>query len=594
MQNTQPNKSIFCAATAAMLLNICAATASAAAGPALADLPVVRPVMECDQLRGMELSELAGVPMAIATAEVKQEAPAPYCEVHGYVSPQVDFEVRLPTTNWTQRYVQNGCGGLCGTTGAPRVTIGEDDGPAMRGELALATTGAGHTGGNGVWAAEDPQLRIDFAYRAVHVTALAAKALIQKYYGQKPKYSYFVGTSEGGREAAMEAQRFPEDFNGISCGSPALNFITQNTFYHAWNAVHNSDDNGHPIITPDKLPVLHDGSMAACDTLDGLKDGIIADPRACHFDPATVQCKAAEDPSKCLTPAQVAVAREIYQGAHDDKGQQVIIAGPFPGSELSWQQFVPQNLDMTHAGGAVLANSVVKYMGFQKNPPLTYKLTDFHFDLATFKAIEPMHTIYDAVDPDLSPFARAGGKIIFFHGWADAAISPVNTVAYYNAMKGLMGEDRVKQFSRLYMIPGQYHGATADTGPVRYDTLVLVMAWVEKGVAPNSLMTTYVAASAQGQGRGGRGGRGRGAAPESAAPAAPAQIIRTRPVFPYPMIARFKGSGSSDDAANFEAAMPTTAMQEKFNWMGSSFFSARYERWCGWTGMTFSCGSERR
>jgi len=565
-----------------------------AAGLALADLPVVRPVMECAQLRGMDLSVMAGVPMAVSAAEVKEDGPAPYCDVHGYVSPQVDFEAHLPTTNWTQRYVQNGCGGLCGTTGVPRAG-GDENGPSQRGELAVATTGAGHVGGDGVWAAEDPELRIDFAYRAVHVTSLAAKALIEKYYGQKPKFSYFIGSSEGGREAAMEAQRFPEDFNGISCGSPALNFITQNTFYHAWNAVHNSNDSGHAILTPEKLPILHAAAMAACDGLDGLKDGIIADPRACHFDPVVVECKPDQDPATCLTAAQVNVAREVYQGAHDDKGMQVIISGPPPGSELSWTQFVPANLDMTRAGGAVLANSLVKYMAFPKNPPLTFTLKDFHFDQATFKAIEPMHAIYDAVDPDLSKFAAAGGKIIMAHGWADSAISPLNTVAYYNAMKSLMGEARVKQFSRLYMIPGRYHGAAGDTGPIGLDTLSPVMAWVEKGTAPDSLMTTYMAA-APGGGRGAGAGRGagRGAAAAPAAPAAAPTVLRTRPVYPYPMVAHYKGSGSIDNATNFEAAMPTTALPEKFNWMGNSFFSAHYEQWCGWSGMTFSCGSERK
>jgi len=593
MKKNRENIHLLCAAAAAIFLVVGPPTANAqtpAAGPAFADLPVVRPVMECAQLKGMNLSAMAGVAMAISAAEVKRDGPAPYCEVHGYVSPQVDFEMVLPTTNWTQRYVQNGCGGLCGSTGTPRAG-GDDNGPSQRGELALATTGAGHVGGDGVWAADDPELRIDFAYRAVHVTSLAAKALIEKYYGQKPKFSYFIGSSEGGREAAMEAQRFPDDFNGISCGSPALQFITQNTFYHAWNAVHNSDDSGHAILTPDKLPILHAAAMAACDAQDGLKDGMIADPRACHFDPSVVQCKPGDDPATCLTAAQVNVAREVYKGAHDDKGEQVIISGPFPGSELSWTQFVPANLDMTRAGGAVLANSLLKYMAFPKNPPLNYKLTDFHFDLATFKAIAPMHAIYDAVDPDLSKFAAAGGKIIMSHGWADSAISPVNTVAYYVAMKSLMGEDRVKQFSRLYMIPGRYHGASGDTGPIALDTLSPVMSWVEKGAAPNSLMTTYQAAPANATG--GRGG-GRGAGRGAAAPAAPLKVLRTRPVFPYPLVAQYKGSGSIDDAANFQAVMPSAALPEKFNWMGNSFFNPHYEEWCGWTGMSFACGKEPR
>jgi poly(3-hydroxybutyrate) depolymerase len=538
-----------------------------------ADLKIVMPVMDCAQLislRGVPISSVAGVPMRVVSAQVVKEGPAPYCEVKGYVSPQVNFEVHLPTENWTQRFVQVGCGGLCGTLRAVRVGNADGCAPAQNGELALAGTDTGHTGSGGTWAANDPQLRADFGYRAEHVTALAAKALIQRYYGQKQAYAYFVGCSEGGREAAMEAQRYPEDFNGIVSGAPALNFLTQNTFYHAWNAAHNSDDDQHSILTPDKLPILQAAAMEACDALDGLADGIISDPRNCHVDIEKLKCKAGQDPASCLSTAQVNAAKEVYGGARDSKGNRMVISGPMPGSELSWGQFVPANPDMTVAGGATLAASLFQNMAFPKNPPLTSKLSDFHFDQATFHAIEPMREIYDAADPDLSGLQKAGGKLIMWHGWADAAIPPLNTVAYFDSVNTFMGKQKVDQFARLYMFPGGYHCNGGETS-IAVDMLSEIIAWVEKGMAPNKIVGKFSKSA---------GGRG--------ANATRTTVYRTRPVFPYPQIAAYTGTGSVDDEANFKAAMPKT-QPEKITWLGSSSTLTGYERWCGWDGMNFSC-----
>lgn len=539
-----------------------------------ADLKAVLPVVECaslTSLRGVSLSSIAGVPIRIISAEVVNEGPAPYCRVKGYVSPQVSFEVHLPSTKWTQRFVQTGCGGLCGNLNV-RLQNAGDCAPAQNGELVLSATDTGHVGGDGTWAANDPQLRADFAYRGEHVTALATKALIQKYYGQKPAYSYFVGCSEGGREAAMEAQRYPEDFNGIVSGAPALNFLSQNTFYHAWNAVHNSDDDRHAILTPAQLPILHAAVLAACDALDGLRDDIISDPRACHFDPVVVQCKTGQDPTTCLTPAQVNVVREVYAGPRDSKGQRLVISGPMPGSELSWQQFVPPSGDLTVAGGASLATSVIKNMAFQKNPPFEYGLSDFHFDEATFRAMGPMRDLYDAADPDLSGLAKAGGKFILWHGWADSAIPPLNTVAYFDAVQAFMGKDKADQFVRLYMFPAGYHCNGGETS-IAVDMLSHLIAWVEKGVAPGKIVGSFSKSA-------GGGGRGAGAPPP--------KVYRTRPVFPYPQIAQYTGIGSIDDEANFVAAMPKTA-PEKLTWLGSSSTLTGYEQWCGWSELNFSC-----
>jgi feruloyl esterase len=468
------------------------------AAPAFAGLAVVQPAMDCRALKfmGHKLSVIAGVPMQIQSAEVVNEQPAPYCDVKGYVSPSVGFEIRLPTTRWTQRYLQLGCGALCGV-----VKIGGFTNPLaiqqntqyQRGELALAATDDGHNPGSlfdGTWAAADSQLRIDFAYRGVHVTSVAAKGIMQAYYGQKPKFCYFVGCSEGGREAGMESQRYPEDFNGILSGSPAINFLTQNTFYHAWNARANSDANGHLIITPDKLPILHAAALAACDAQDGLKDGLISEPESCHFDPVVTQCQAGQDPATCLTPAQVHAAQLIYQGARDEKGQQLVIRGPLPGSELQWDEYVTIPPGGSETVSTYLSTFVSQYMACPQNQPIEYTLADFRFDETTFRGLAAMHAIYDALDPDLSNFAAAGDKIIFWHSLGDGSISAVNTVAYYNAVQKQMGADRTRQFALLYLFPGGNH-CNAGIAPIVCDLLSALMGWAEEGVVPSRLLSYF-------------------------------------------------------------------------------------------------------
>ena len=561
-----------------------------------ADLPPVAPIMECSQLAQVDLSGLKDASARVtSTVSVGDAQTGGHCRVLGYVTPKVSFEVHLPLAGWTQRYLQAGCGGLCGNLNV-RVSNADGCAPAQRGELAVASTDMGHSSSEAAWQ-EDAQRRIDFAYRGVHVTALAAKALIEKFYGQKPKYSYFAGCSDGGREALMEAQRYPEDFNGITAGAPAMNFITQNTFYHAWNSRMNTGADGNPILTAHKLPILHAAAVAACDEIDGLRDGLIGDPRACRFDPSVTQCRPGQDTTSCLTTAEVNVAREIYRGAHDAQGRQLVISGPQPGSELAWQGVYIPNGPGQGVMSTQISTEVIKYMAFPNNPPPGYSLADFRFGLATFKEIAPMHAIYDATDPDLSAFSKAGGKLILWHAWSDSHISPLNTIAYYKAMQERMGESLVARFARLYMFPGGYH-CDGGEGPFSVDLLSPILAWVERGSAPNALLASHVVG-----GRRDAGGRGgpddaRGATRDAGArgrgPSAPAVIDRTRPVFPYPQVTRYKGSGSIDEAANFEAARPTSSSPEKFDWAGSSFFSPGYERWCKANGPQWQCGVDRR
>lgn len=350
----------------------------------------------------------------------------------------------------------------------------------------------------------------------------------------------------------MEAQRYPGDFNGIAAGAPAMNFITQNTFYHGWNARVNTDADGQAILTADKLPILHKAILEACDALDGVKDGLISNPPGCSFDPAVTVCRPGQDPSLCLTAAQANTAKEIYSGAHDAQGHKLVIGGPQPGSELSWQGvYVPQGPDAP-IFSAGIALGTIKYLAYPKPLAPAYQLADFQFNQATFDAISPMHAIYDATDPDLSKFAAAGGRLLLYHGWSDPHISPLNTVAYYMAMQRIVGAAKVSEFSRVFLFPGGYHCNGGD-GPFDVPLLSLIMNWVEGGVAPDVIVAAHSPE--------------RGSAPD-----------RRRPVFAWPDIAVYKGVGDVNDAKNFERKPGPAVPPAKLAWQGSGFYSAGYEK----------------
>jgi len=584
-----------------------------ASGPAA--LAAIAPVGNCAALSTADISRAVGAPTHITSAApVADGKPAPYCDVKGYVEPQIRFEVRLPLSTWTQRFVQTGCGGLCGNL---NIRLGNDEGclPATNGELALASTDMGHSGGmDGQFGAKDYQLRIDFAYRGVHVTTLAAKALIAQFYGQGPTYSYFAGCSDGGREALMEAERYPGDFNGITAGAAAMNFTTQNTFYHGWNARVNTGADGKPILTADKLPILHKAALAACDASDGLMGGIISNPLGCRFDPSVVECKPGQDPASCLTPAEVRVASDLYAGAHASDGARLVIGGPLPGSELAWAGvYVPQpGQDRVMSG--MISTGTLRYLAYETNPPESYSLADLKFDRASFAAITKLHALYDATDPDLAAFAAAGGKLILWHGLADPHISPLNTIAYYTAMEQIMGKPAVDKFARLYLFPGGYH-CGGGKGPFNVDLLSPIMAWVERGKAPFALIASHASGGSHegllsgvppavrppmGPAPGVTGDRpplGPGGLPSNMAGGPPPDMLqttpaspdRTRPVFPYPLTAKYVGSGSINDARSFVAGDPEPVPAARLDWLGSSFYSARYEVWCTGNGTAMNC-----
>jgi feruloyl esterase len=630
---------------------LCRAASASAQEPRsvsqIAALTAIGPAVDCTRLATIDISPAVGAKTHITSAKVMHQGqPAPYCRVTGYVEPAIKFEVRLPMTTWTQRFVQTGCGGLCGNLS---IHLGNDDGcyPAQHGEFALASTDMGHSGGmDGKFGEKDYQLRIDFAYRGVHVTTLASKALIAAFYGQGPRYSYFSGCSDGGREALMEAERFPQDFNGITAGAPAMNFTTQNTFYHGWNALKNTAADGQPILTADKLPILHQAALQACDVADGLKDGLISDPLSCHVDPAVVECKPGAGGASCLTHAQVETARAIYEGAHDAKGDKFVLSGPLPGSELAWAGvYVPMQGD-SHIMSSMISTGTLKYLAYDTNPTPDYTLKDLQFTSANFNATTQLHGLYDATDPDLTPFSKAGGKLILWHGLADPHISPLNTVAYYAAMNKVMGEQAVQQFARLYLFPGGYH-CRGGEGPFNSDLMAAIMAWVEKGSAPFALIASHQGGGTRGPIAGAPGGMPSGglpplppgASPQGGLPPLPEGAMppgglpplpsggmppsgfpaggppagmppmgdqenaragalekpvvdRTRPIYPYPLTAKYDGTGSIDDATSFGPGPAKPASSAQLDWLGSSFYTPHYEVWCQGQGAAMNCTSK--
>jgi hypothetical protein len=580
---------------AAILISLIAAPVKAL------DLAPVKPVTQCEMLAKANIDAAVGAKTQISSASTFHEgAGAGYCRVLGNIMPAVEFEVRLPMVGWTQRYVQTGCGGLCG-----RLDIHLDKAdtckPALNGEFALASTDMGHEGGmDGSWGHDNYQARIDFAYRGVHVTTLAAKALIERFYGQKARYSYFFGCSDGGREALMEAQRFPADFDGIAAGAPAMNFTTQNSFYHGWNALMNRDAKGQPILTADKLPVLHRAVIEQCDAADGLRDGLISDPAHCHPDLSAIICPADKDSGSCLTAAQVHVATEIYRGAHDATGRGLVIDGPMPGSEINWVGVYVPPLGESRSMSALFAEGTIKNLDSDPNPSSNFSLTDLHFDAASFKAMTGLHGLYDATDTNLAPFQRAGGRLILWHGLADPHISPMNTVAYYEGMRRALGSSLVDEFARLYLFPGGSHCGGGE-GPFDFDLVSAMLAWVEDNQAPGALLAGRVPgpqgppadAPPRGTPPGGPPpGMLSPGIPPSLKSGAAAKVDRTRPVYPYPQIAQYVGHGSVDEAANFQ---PVAGKAWPINdtWYGAPFFATHEHLWCDGTNHYLECRDSR-
>lgn len=485
--------------------------------------------LRCEKLIEEDFKNSGTAPLSVVSAKLVSGADSTgeYCAVNGYIQPQIQFEVRLPSRSWNGRYFQVGCGGFCGV-----ISI-DNCADALAANFVVAAHNMGHVGHplrDPVWGS-DPALREDYGGRSTHLMAVAGKMIAERYYGKRPARSYFRGCSTGGREGLGEAQRYPEDFDGIIAGDPAfpgrLGAIANN-----WDARHLLRDDGSEIFTPAKLAVLHAGVMKACDKVDGLADGILMDPRVCNFDPAKIQCNSA-DQDDCLTAEQVAAAKALYGGPVNSRGERLMPGATPYGSEPSWNG----------AGRRSLAEGYLRYLGFPTNPPADYSYRDFDFDTDVEKT-EAMARLYDPVAPyeapDLRAFEQRGGKLIVYHGWADAGVSPMALLDYYAHVTSRQGgQQKVRSWFRVFMVPGMFH-CRGGNAPNTFELLPELVQWVEQGHAPERIVATQ---------------------------SGPNGVIRTRPLFPYPAFARYRGKGDVNDAANWVSTSPRKAPDDRIDWI---------------------------
>ncbi len=430
-----------------------------------------------------------------------------FCRVTATLRPSSDsdikIEVWLPEANWNGKFNAVGNGGWGGAIDSGALAA------ALRRGYAAAATDTGHAGGGGPWM-QRPEKLIDFGYRAVHEMTVKAKALASAYYGNAPRLSYFTGCSAGGRQGLKAAQRFPADFDGVVAGAPALN-TTGRAAFAIWIAQQLHKDEAS-FIPPAKYPAIHDAVLAACDALDGVTDRVIDNPRKCTFDPQVLACKDA-DAASCLTPAQVASARVMYQPVKNPRTGGPIFPGLEYGTELGWGTF----------GGAqpfAIATQMYQHMVF-KNPAWDYRTLDFDAQMALVETIEA--GVMNALDANLKPFIARGGKLLQYHGWADQQIPAGSSVEYYERVAKEMGTGRFEDGYRLFMVPGMGHCGGGD-GPASFDMLAALEGWVEQKRVPAQIPAAHVTGGV---------------------------VDRTRILCPYPQQATYTGSGSTDDAANF-------------------------------------------
>ncbi|HEX4005104.1 MAG TPA: tannase/feruloyl esterase family alpha/beta hydrolase [Acidobacteriaceae bacterium] len=466
-----------------------------------------------------------------------------FCRVALNLTPSADsniaVEVWLPEQGWNRRLFGVGNGGFAGEIDYGGLATGVQQG------YAAVATDTGHTASfiDAQWALGHPEKIADFGYRAIHEMTVAAKTVIQHYYAAAPAHSYFESCSDGGREALMEAQRFPTDYNGILAGAPANDWTRLTT-----NAVRISQalmTNPASYFSSAKLPAIQAAVIAACGAQSGTQDGFVNNPPQCHFDPSVLLCKGDEN-DQCLTQPQIAALQAIYADMRSASGAK-LFPGYSPGGEVGGNGWGPWIV------GSTPRKSLMYLFGTRFFADMVYSdaqwtMAGFTVDQDLADALRHDAKSLDSTDPNLRPFAHHGGKLILYHGWSDPAIPPMSTVDYYESVRSTVGAATEDSFVRLYMVPGMQHCAVGpgpdsfgENGPssasgvddAQHDVRLALEAWVEKGAAPaNVIVAKY---------------DGFGASKK---------IVMTRPLCAFPLVAQFKGSGDPTEASSFACVQP--------------------------------------
>ena len=434
-----------------------------------------------------------------------------FCRVTARLTPTPDSDIRveiwLPASGWNRKIEAAGNGGLGGTIPYPALAA------AVKAGYAAAGTDTGHVGGNADFVPGHPEKLVDFAYRAIHEMTVSAKALVAARYDARPARSYFSSCSTGGRQALIEAQRYPDDFDGIAAGDASWDQMRLYAARVALNVYMNRDPAA--VIPPSKYPMMHAAVLAACDAADGVKDGVIENPAKCTFDFASLMCTG-DDRADCLTKPQVDTAKAMASPIADHQSGAVLYPGKYyPGSELGWG-----NVGGTVPSGESLEGmrKIVFAPGWDYH---TIRPDDVE------RAVRADRGLLYGGDPNLTPFFARGGKLLMYHGWADPLVSPDASLIMYRRINDAVGSSSAKSLA-LFMVPGMGH-CQGGPGTDVFDKVDALDRWVESGVKPQSIVASHMTAGV---------------------------VDRTRPLCAYPTVARYVGRGSTDEAKNFRCEAP--------------------------------------
>ena len=436
-----------------------------------------------------------------------------FCRVELTIAPTGDSDIKtevwLPMSGWNGRFLAVGNGAWGGSIQYNAL------GNGIRRGYATASTDTGHTGSDASFAIGHPEKLIDFGSRAVHQMAVQGKATVNAFYNKAPDYSYFNGCSGGGRQSFMEAQRYPDDFDAIIAGAPG--YDRTDVAFQTLGMIRATHETPESYLERADFTLIHEAAMQMCDARDGLEDRLISDPVGCDFDPGELQCKSGET-SACLSEPQVTAAREIYSTITDPRTGEILTTGMEPGSELLWERVAAREPHQMYI-------SLFQHVLFP----------DERFDFRDISVIEHLDYarevdggIYAATSADLEPFISGGGRLLIYHGWADQNIPPAGSIDYYEQVVETLGKERTEEGVALYMVPGMGH-CGGGHGPNEFDMLGVLEQWREEGRTPAAVVATQ---------------RENG------------KVLRTRPLCPYPQVARYDGTGSVDEAGNFACATP--------------------------------------